>query len=569
VYQAAVYSNGVVTKLGFQGPDTFYFNNAGQVVSSNGVSISLYSNGKVTDLGGPGPQNIAYGISDAGQILGWSGYKGLMLYSNGKWTPLSAIGGPPGGSYPAVINSSGQIAGSFAGSSGQMAFLYGGGQTTYLGTPGYKSWAYGVNASGQVVGVDFKTGTATLFSGGKSIDLGALTKYIGGTGLYEFSGLTSMATAINNAGQIVGVSLTNGDWRSTPHAFLFTNGKMTDLNDLIHHTPDFVLTDAWAINNRGQILASGTYTGNLTDGRSYLLTPGDPLATPEPGSLTLLALGALGLAGHAWRKRRRSRITRSAPCTAVAPALGRAITKRFACGLAVLAVLLGSTGKLKADPIIWDYSPGSFQPAIFGELPLVNLANGLNAAERIYFASPVAITGMDIYGTSTLWPNHAQIGDSATIRLYADNSGQPGRLLTSFTEPISAVDSVGATGDSMRFHADFTTPLDLKANTSYWIGMSGTSKHIGQFGLMNIPASLGGDHSMALFTGTQFQSMGGPEGGMAFRLEGSVQPAPEPGSLTLLSLGVLGLAGYAWRKRQRLTRCAPCTAAAPAPGRAP
>jgi probable HAF family extracellular repeat protein len=45
--------------------------------------------------------------------------------------------------------------------------------------------------------------------------------------------------------------------------------------------------------------------------------------------------------------------------------------------------------------------------------------------------------------------------------------------------------------------------------------------------------------------------------------------APEPSSLVLLGMGAASLAGYAWRKRKHLTHRAPCTAAAPAPGRAP
>jgi hypothetical protein len=38
-------------------------------------------------------------------------------------------------------------------------------------------------------------------------------------------------------------------------------------------------------------------------------TSGPPSTAPEPGSVTLLCLGALGIAGHSWRKRRLARAT--------------------------------------------------------------------------------------------------------------------------------------------------------------------------------------------------------------------------------------------------------------------
>jgi probable HAF family extracellular repeat protein len=328
-YQAAMYSNGKVITLAPGGSmeegtsKAYGINDKGQVVGTMRGGVFLYSNGKLTNLGNEIPSSFNVAINNAGQVVAAAGGApnyGMSLYSNGKWTPLST-----NWANNVAINASGQIAGTVNDASGQHAFLYSGGKMTNIGTPGFKSWAYGINDSGQVAGVDFKTGTAALFSGGKSIDLGTLVKgdYRGGYSIGN-GGAYSIAFGINNAGQIVGESMVNITGNFTPHAFLFTNGKMLDLNDLINHTPDFILTNAGAINNRGQILAGGIYKGaNPSDPNSYgtyLLTPTDPLATPEPGSLTLLALGALGLAGHAWRKRRRSRITGCAPCTAAAPA---------------------------------------------------------------------------------------------------------------------------------------------------------------------------------------------------------------------------------------------------------
>jgi len=71
----------------------------------------------------------------------------------------------------------------------------------------------------------------------------------------------STASAINNWGQIVGTSTTtNGE-----HAFLYQDGTMTDLNDLVRLThisgpPGFLtLTSADGINDRGQIVGEGLF----------------------------------------------------------------------------------------------------------------------------------------------------------------------------------------------------------------------------------------------------------------------------------------------------------------------
>jgi hypothetical protein len=251
------------------------------------------------------------------------------------------------------------------------------------------------------------------------------------------------------------------------------------------------------------------------------------------------------------------------------------MARRVMLVLAPLVLLLHSAAGAQAEPIIWDFSPATTGSGKF-DLGPASLASGQNIADSFSIARPFVITGMDSYSFIPSWgPAYVdpQVGQSMTIRLYADASGSPGPLLTSFTEPLSAVDKVGVgTTNALRLHTDFTNPISLGSGT-YWIGMSGTTKEFGVFQLMHIwPPPPGGDHSMATFQGTKFW-FSDTMGDMAFRLEGIVQAAntPEPGSLTLLALGALGLAGHAWRKRRRnrITRSAPCTAAAPAPGRAP
>ena len=125
---------------------------------------------------------------------------------------------------------------------------------TDLGTLGgdYSS-AYGINASGQVVGFAAPTGDdndtsgegwhAFLYSGSKMTDLGTLD---GGTGSYAY--------AINDSGQVVGNSFST-DYAGQ-HDFLYSNGTMTDLNALIDPSSGWTLQNANGINDAGQIVRS-------------------------------------------------------------------------------------------------------------------------------------------------------------------------------------------------------------------------------------------------------------------------------------------------------------------------
>jgi hypothetical protein len=71
-----------------------------------------------------------------------------------------------------------------------------------------------------------------------------------------------------------------------------------DLNSLIPADSHWTLFDARAITTGGQIVGVGLNPDGAF--RAYLLTP---VEVPEPRSLFLLALGALGLGGPAWRRR--------------------------------------------------------------------------------------------------------------------------------------------------------------------------------------------------------------------------------------------------------------------------
>jgi len=101
----------------------------------------------------------------------------------------------------------------------------------------------------------------------------------------------SVAFGVNNAGQVVGVSLTSTlDF----HAFLYNQGNMTDLNAMVPATSGWTLEYAYSINDTGQIVGYGSYRGSAQ--RAFLLTPDTSAAVPEPASHALCSVVLVGLA---------------------------------------------------------------------------------------------------------------------------------------------------------------------------------------------------------------------------------------------------------------------------------
>lgn len=85
-------------------------------------------------------------------------------------------------------------------------------------------------------------------AGGTTCDLGALG---GPSGLSEALGL-------NESDQVVGLSLDTG------HAFIWQNGQMTDLNNLVAPGTTLTLTNAQDINDSGEITGQATTPSGVT-----------------------------------------------------------------------------------------------------------------------------------------------------------------------------------------------------------------------------------------------------------------------------------------------------------------
>jgi probable HAF family extracellular repeat protein len=108
-----------------------------------------------------------------------------------------------------------------------------------------------INDCGQLAGVSFSENTGRIEAFreecGKRIALGTL------------GGSFSVACDINNRGEIVGGSLTQGD--ESFHGFLYRQPRLYDLNEFLQPHAGWELIQAFAINNRGEIVGVGSHNG--------------------------------------------------------------------------------------------------------------------------------------------------------------------------------------------------------------------------------------------------------------------------------------------------------------------
>jgi probable HAF family extracellular repeat protein len=217
---------------------------------------------QITDLGSlvGGYYNYAYSINNAGIVVGITDVQGAVLWSNtGTVVDLHGLWGTPAcGSQARAISNNGDVAGTTqsgcGGPGNHQAVLWSGDTLTSLGTLGGEwSDAFGINDLGHVVGIS-DTGQdlspsypwrlllhAFIWSEGNMTDLGTL----GGT--------YSLARSINDNDQVVGFSQIQ-PLSEQAKAFLWEAGSMIDLG---------VFGSATDINNKGQIV------GGMDNGHAF------------------------------------------------------------------------------------------------------------------------------------------------------------------------------------------------------------------------------------------------------------------------------------------------------------
>ena len=264
---------------------------------NNLICLPAIWNGSMTVLPTLGGNNgAALAINDRGQAVGFAetavkdstcappqvlAYGAVLWQADGTAVPLAPLSGDTV-DFTFAMNNTGLVVGSSGTCANTPLFPFPVGPHAVLWKNGGPPIAL-PNLGGSMVGVGAAVNDQGLVVGGSDLPsekpgfpfvqihctlwTAAGPQDLGTVG-NDFS---SLPTAMNNSGQIVGGSC---DDQGNCRAFLWENGKMTDLNSLIPANSPLYLANAQSINARGEIvgIAVDTATG---DTRAFLAVPGN------------------------------------------------------------------------------------------------------------------------------------------------------------------------------------------------------------------------------------------------------------------------------------------------------
>ena len=273
-----LYSNGSMSSLGTLGGASGIgnaINTTGQIAgysqnASNTYRAFLSSGGTLIDIGDLGGGSaVAYGINDLGYVVGSAvtanGENHPFLYRNGRMIDLGTLGSKNNDWWNVAqgVNNSGVVAGTSYDAVGNFfGFVWRQGKMVKMGTLGGAwSQAYAINNKGQITGLAY-----TKNGGAHGFIANCATCLMRDLGTFAGSTSTVWGFGINDLGVVVGQST----FQSTYHAFVYSGGKIKDLNSMIPAGSGWELTEANGINGSGQIVGMGTLKGQT---HAYLLTP--------------------------------------------------------------------------------------------------------------------------------------------------------------------------------------------------------------------------------------------------------------------------------------------------------
>ena len=286
-YDKYIWNSGVLTPY-TEADNLLQKNSKGEKIvdiwSDNANNVYFFSNGKKTKIPTLGGFSTAVtGLNESGMAVGRSEVSGggldsgeshAFLWYKGKMKDLGTLGGEE--SAAEAINNKGQVVGYSHDKDKQgYGFIWENGKMKKISADGYDlAYALDINDNGLIIG-NLKTNNSKCVLPVCRTDL-----YIK-DGKLNYPEIESEFFDVNNLDEIVGVSedayLIDNIWsrytkeqrseiadradagrggKLRGHAVLYTDGDVVRLDDLLQDD-NIVFTSAKAINDRGEILATG------------------------------------------------------------------------------------------------------------------------------------------------------------------------------------------------------------------------------------------------------------------------------------------------------------------------
>jgi hypothetical protein len=225
--------------------------------------------GKTYDLGNRSQQDLDYPVANAKGQLAFTVFGRPLLWFEGKWTSLL-----PGDQRGTImgLNAQGQAVGTVA----RQAYLWNG--TTGKPLLNRPSTAVAINERGDIIGaLGEKRGTGYLWQKGTLHEFGT-PLYSGQIAYLSPVALSERAEVVGNAGL---VPPTDDNHKSTApwsSPFVWQQGRTTLLDGRIEKQGKWILREAVAIKDRGEILVRGHELGKTYPTHLLLLTPREEIA---------------------------------------------------------------------------------------------------------------------------------------------------------------------------------------------------------------------------------------------------------------------------------------------------
>ncbi len=265
-----------VTDLGTLGGDTsngYGINALGQVVGSSLIKgntakhAARWTGTTAQDLGSlDGTSSYGVGINAAGNVAGSYFPPGSGSTRAVRWTGTTGTDLGTNSFDGDAINTSGQVAGTadILNNGHSHAVRWSGATAVDLGTVGgSESSGLGINDSGQVAGwstlpfPNTSTTRAVRWTGTTGVDLGTL------------GGNNSQGNAINVSGQVAGKADLNTNWDTPVHAVRWTGTTPTDLGTL-----GGTMSYGYGINASGDVTGMSRISPSLATEHAFLYTGG-------------------------------------------------------------------------------------------------------------------------------------------------------------------------------------------------------------------------------------------------------------------------------------------------------